>query len=399
MWDEAIDIYQVREIRSRGTIYFGVGAIDKINYILEKLKSSGISKVIVITGANSHKISGAWAKAETALKNSGLEYIISSNVEPNPTTNQIDASVKTGLDFGAEAVLAIGGGSVIDSAKSIAVLLKYSDKTSRQLYEKEFVPQNAVPIVAINLTHGTGSEADRFAVVTVTETGNKMAVGYDMMYPLYSIVDPFLMTKLSREQTLYVSIDAFNHAFESATTNNTSPYSVSLSKETIRLIAKYLPMALENPENLKARYFLAYAAMSVGFAFDCSGLHITHAIAKFLNNLKPEFPHGLSLTILLPSVIKHCYPQKAVIIADILQPVIPDLQGASEEAERVATAIEKWLFGLGLTQKLEDCGITETDIPALVDICMNFPALKDLQAVTPMKITAENIEQIYRESL
>ena len=139
--------------------------------------------------------------------------------------------------------------------------------------------------------------------------------------------------------------------------------------------------------------------MIAGIAFDSTGLHITHALAKFINALKPDFPHGLSLTMLLPAVLKQIYPQKAKIIADLLSPIIPNLAGTPDEAEKVAVETEKWLFSLGLDKKLSAEGITEEDIDKLTEICMNFPGLKDLQNVTPMEITRESVSQIYRESL
>lgn len=399
MWEKALDITNVREIRTRPTIYFGVGAIKEIDGILKKLKHQSIDNLLVITGANSYKVSGAWDFVEKALKENNIKYILSSNVEPNPTTTQADAAKDLGIKHGVKAVLAIGGGSVIDAAKSVAILLEYPEKTGRELFERVFIPEKAMPVITINLTHGTGSETDRFAVVTIPETQNKAAIGYECIYPLYSIDDPALMTKLSKEQTLYVTIDALNHVIESATTNNTNLFSLLLCKETVRLIKEYLPQVLENPEDLTARYYLTYAAMIAGIAFDSTGLHITHALAKFINALKPDFSHGLSLTMLLPAVLKQIYPQKAKIIADLLSPIIPNLTGNPNEAEKVAFEMEKWLFKLGLNKKLSDEGITEEDTDKLVGICMNFPGLKDLQSVTPMEISSKSISRIYRESL
>lgn len=184
---------------------------------------------------------------ERALKEQGLGYVIYDKVTPNPTADSVDEATKMGRDFGANAVIAIGGGSPIDAAKSVAILLEYQDKTARDLYELSFAPQKAVPLVAINLTHGTGTEVDRFAVVTIPEKEYKPAIAYDCIYPMYSIDDPELMTGLSLEQTRYVSIDALNHVIEACTTKTANPFSILLAKETVRLIAKYLPRAVENP--------------------------------------------------------------------------------------------------------------------------------------------------------
>ena len=124
-------------------------------------------------------------------------------------------------DFGAKAVVAIGGGSPNDAGKSVAILLKYPDKTANDIYEFTFAPDEAAaPILAINLTHGTGTETNRFAVVTIPEKDYKLAIAYDCIYPTYAIDDPSLMVKLSPKQTRYVSIDAVNHVVEAATSKS-----------------------------------------------------------------------------------------------------------------------------------------------------------------------------------
>lgn len=399
MLEKMLDIYDVREIKTRATIYFGIGAIQKFDGILKILKQKNITRLLILTGANSYKVSGAWDYVEKALKEINIEYILFSEIAPNPTTTQVDSAKNVGLEFKAQAVIAIGGGSVIDAAKAVSVLMEYPEKTGRELMEKDFIPQKAFPVVAINLTHGTGTETDRFAVITVSETNNKAAIGYECTYPLFSISDPALMTKLPKEQTLFVTVDALNHVIESATTNNSNHFSLLLCKETVKIISEYLPKVIENPEDLTARYFLAYAAMIAGISFDSTGLHITHALAKFINTLKPDFPHGLSLSILLPSVLKQIYPQKSAIIADLLSPIIPNLSDAPEDAQKAEMEMQKWLIKIGIDKKLSDEGIKEEDLNKLVDICMEFPALKELQSVTPMDISRENIYQIYKESL
>lgn len=149
----------------------------------------------------------------------------------------------------------------------MAVLLANQGKTARELYEFVFVPEKAVPIITINLTQGTGTEADRFAVVSIPEKEYKPTIAYDCLYPMYSIDDPALMTTLPADQTAYVSIDAINHVFEAATTKLGNPSAISLARETVRLVALCLPLAQHNPKDLEARYYLLYASMIAGVAF------------------------------------------------------------------------------------------------------------------------------------
>ena len=126
---------------------------------------------------------GAWDYVEKALTQNGIGYVNFDKVTPNPTTHHVDEAVKMALDFGAKAVIAIGGGSPVDAGKSTAILMEYPDKTCNDLYEFTFTPSKAAPIVAINLTHGTGTETNRFAVVTVPEKDFKPAIAYDCIYP------------------------------------------------------------------------------------------------------------------------------------------------------------------------------------------------------------------------
>lgn len=399
MWENDIDINEIKEIRVKTNVYFGIGAINKIDDILKNLKEKNVEKVIVVSGRNAYKSTGAWDVIKKALEENNVGYVNYDKVTPNPTVDHIDEATQMAKDFGATAVIGIGGGSPIDTAKSVAVLLKYPNHNARDLYTFKFTPQVAAPIVAINLTHGTGSEANRFAVATVPETEFKPALAYDCLYPYASIDDPKLMQGLSPKQTLFVSIDAINHAVEAATSKVASPLAISLAYETIKTVVKYLPKIIKNPSDLEARYFLTYAAMLGGVSFDNGLLHLTHALEHPLSGMKPQLTHGLGLAILLPSVIKYAYSGKPHIFAYILSPIVEGLKGEASEAQNVANAVEKWLFEMGATQKLADEGFSEADIDKIVDLTFNTPSLDLLLSIAPIEATKEVVGSIFRESL
>jgi alcohol dehydrogenase len=399
MWEEAVSVNEVREIRSRSIVYLGAGAIEKIDYIAGELKKLGVDNVIVVSGRGSYKKTGAWDYVEAALKGHGISYVLYDKVTPNPTVDSVDEATKIGKDAGAKGVIAIGGGSPIDAGKSVAVLLSYPENNARDLYELKFTPEKAAPIVAINLTHGTGTEADRFAVVSIPEKEYKPAIAYDCLYPIYSIDDPALMTKLSPSQTRYVSVDAVNHVIEAATTKLSSPYSILLAEETVRLVSKYLPKALENPDDVTARYYLLYASMIAGISFDNGLLHFTHALEHPLSAVKPDLSHGLGLAMILPAVIKTIYPASSSVLASVLAPIVPGLQGVPEEAEKAAKGVEKWLFSIGVSSKLEDEGFSDGDIEKLVNLASTTPSLDGLLSIAPVESSKELIAAIYRESL
>ena len=399
MWKKDIDINKVVELRVRPNVYFGVGAINKMEDVAKDMKTKGINKIIVVSGKNAYKSSGAWDVIEKALKNNGIEYVNYAEVTPNPTVIAVDEAAKVGKDFGAQAVMGIGGGSPIDAAKSVAILLANDGVSARDLYEFKFIPEKALPIVAINLTHGTGTETNRFAVVTIPESEYKPAIAYDCIYPSYSIDDPALMKNLSKEQTIYVSVDALNHSVEAATTKVASPLSISLAKECIDLVVKYLPIINENPDDMEARYFLLYASVLGGVSFDNGLLHFTHALEHPLSGVKPKLSHGLGLAMLLPAVIKYSYKFKGATLASILSSIVPDLKGTPDEADYAAQKVEEWLASVGVPQKLTDEGFSEADVEKLVNLTFETPSLSGLLSIAPVDGNRETVKAIFTESL
>ena len=399
MWDNQFNEHDVKEIRTKTTAYLGVGAIAKMNDIAAALKADGIDSVLCVTGGHSYKLTGAWDYVTAACSKHGIRITLYDKVTPNPTTDAIDEAAALGRAADAKAVICIGGGSPIDAGKSAAIILANPCKTADELYTFTFTPTKAVPIVVVNLTHGTGSEVNRFAVASITKLNYKPAIAYDCLYPMFSIDDPGLMTKLSPKQTRYVSIDAVNHVIEAATAATANPLSILLAEETIRLVTKYLPKALANPEDLKARYCLAYASMIAGTAFDNGLLHFTHALEHPLSGIKPELAHGLGLSMILPAIIEECYPACAATLGTILRPMLPDLQGTPDEAHKAARGVETWLADMGVPQKLEDEGFTESDIPRLCELAQTTPSLGLLLSVAPVPATLERIEKIYKSSL
>ena len=397
MFKNSLNIHEVSELRLRTIIYFGCGAIQKINDIADQLLARNIKNVLIVSGRGAYKATGAWDVIKPALDSRGIAFTLFDKVTPNPTTDQIDEAVAAAPN--AQAVIAIGGGSPIDAGKSAAILLANPGNSAQDLYEMKFTPVNAVPIVAVNLTHGTGTEADRFAVATILEKEYKPAIAYDCIYPTWSIDDPALMTGLSPKQTRYVSIDAINHCIEAATSKAASALSISLAREVLALVAQYLPIAEKDPSDLEARYYLLYASMLAGVSFDNGLLHYTHALEHPLSGVKPELAHGLGLAMLVPAVVQEIYPAKAVVLADILAPIVPGLKGDPSEAAVAAKGLENWLAASGVPQKLTDEGYTEADLDKLVNLAFTTPSLGGLLSIAPTMADEAAVKRIYANSL
>lgn len=392
-----INIHEVKEFRLKTLVYFGCGAIRKIEDIAAALAKRGIKKILVVTGRGAYKSTGAWDHVVPALAKHGIDYALFDRVTPNPTTLQIDEAVALAPDAGA--VLAIGGGSPIDAGKSAAILLAYPNRNADELYKYEFTPEKAVPVIAINLTHGTGTEVDRFAVATIPVDEYKPAIAYDCIYPEWAIDDPALMTGLGEKQTRFVSIDAVNHSVEAVTSIVASPLSISLGREAIALVAKFLPVALRSPDDLTARYYLLYASLLAGVAFDNGVLHYTHALEHPLSAVKPDLTHGLGLAILLPAVVKHVYPVRPKVLADVLAPLVPGLEGNAVEADQAAIGVENWLRSVGVTEKLSDEGFKAEDLDRLVELVFTTPSLSFLLSLAPNKADRAAVREIYQNSL
>ncbi|MDO4569370.1 MAG: iron-containing alcohol dehydrogenase [Planctomycetia bacterium] len=399
MFENYLDIRTVQEIRARSLVYFGCGAIQKMNDIAATLKGRGVDRVMILTSKGAYKGSGAWEPTVDALEKNGIQFVHYDRVIPNPTTDSIDEATQMAREFGAQAVVGIGGGSPIDVAKSVAILLEYPSETGESLYCYRFTPEKAVPIVAINLTHGTGTECDRVAVASVAHKNYKPAIAYECIYPEWSIDDPELMLTLPPKHILYTSIDAVNHVVEAATTTCTNPFAITLAREVIALVHENLPIALANPQDLNARYNLAYAALLGGISFDNGFLHLTHALEHPLSAVKPDLTHGLGLAMLLPAVVGAIYAARSAVLADILAPIAPGLKPYPCQGENAARAVEEWLFSVGADHKLADEGFTQESIAQLTELTQTTPSLPVLLSVSPVEATTELIAKIYERSL
>ncbi|MGC8674791.1 MULTISPECIES: iron-containing alcohol dehydrogenase [Fervidicoccus] len=383
---------------ARPVTYFGVGAIRMISEISKNLKSKGIDRAIIVTDPIVWQSTKVEQYIKPALEENGIEFTIYDKVRPNPTYASCDELANIAREFNAKVFITVGGGSHNDTAKTAAALLKNPGKTAKDLYEKIILINEAIPVVSINTTHGTGSELDKYAVAQ-SDGGYKPAIAGPGLYPVFAIEDPALTLTLPKRQTLSTALDAFHHSFEAATTKTRNPYSTLLSKTAIRLIAKWLPVAANEPNNIAARYWLMYASAIAGISFDIASLHLTHTLEHPMSALNPKTPHGIGLTAIFPAVLNVTYKIFPELSADLLSSIIPDLKGVPGEAEYAEREIEKWFASIGVPDKLTDLGFTDKDVDRLVENAITSPMTPLMAATSPVEVTKEVVRFIYERSL
>ncbi|MET1159651.1 MAG: iron-containing alcohol dehydrogenase [Thermoprotei archaeon] len=372
-------------------LFFGPGTIESVKEFLK-----GYKKLLIVTGKKSARVSGALGDVEKILNELGIEYSVWDRAVPNPTrelVHELAEYYRSGL---YEGFIAIGGGSVIDLAKAARVVVVGGGDIKEYLYSMRKAPEKQPFLLAVNLTHGTGTEIDRYAVVTITETKEKL--GFNAGYPTVSVDDPRYLITLPRNQTIYTSLDAFAHAVEAATTRLTSPYVRLLAREAIRLIVEYLPKALEKPDNVEYRYWLLYASMIAGIAIDHGVTHYGHAIEHVLTGVKPELAHGSGLGIIHRELIGIIYEQMPENMAYVLEPLEPSLKPIREDASKAVKAYNEFLEKIGFTEKLSDYGFTENDLEKLEPL-YNSMIEKRFKGVLPFELPWSKVREMLKKLL
>ncbi|RLG81231.1 MAG: alcohol dehydrogenase [Thermoprotei archaeon] len=369
-------------------LFFGVNSLEEAAAYLRKY-----SRVLIITGRTSAKLSGALDDIIRILESSGVEYEVWSKALPNPTDELVAELVEVYRSGVFEGFIAIGGGSVIDLAKAARVVVAGGGSVREYLYGAREIPRTQPFLFAVNLTHGTGTEIDRYAVVTITETKEKL--GFSPGYPDVSVDDPKYTASLPRRQTIYTSLDAFAHAVESATSAKASPYTEMLAEEAVKHVIEYLPRALEKPKELEYRYWLLYASMIAGIGIDHGVTHYGHAIEHVLTGSRPELAHGAGLAILYRELIKFFYEYSPVVMSRLLKPLDPSLKPIREDSAKAVKAYIDFLDKIGFRETLSDYGFTVGEVRELKALYFKLVE-KRYESLLPFKLQWEQVESMLK---
>ena len=373
--------------------YFGPGARKKLPEAIGQL---GKSKAMVVTDPGLIEF-GVAKMVTDVLDEAGIEYDIFSDVKPNPTVtnvkNGVDAYKKCGADF----IIAIGGGSSIDTAKGIGIVVNNPEFGDVVSLEGCAPTRNkSVPIIALPTTAGTAAETTINYVIIDEEKRQKRGCVDPNDNPAVAIVDAELMYSLPKGLTAATGMDALTHAIEGYITKGAWEMSDMFEIEAVRMISRYLPVAVADPRNAEARNGMAVAQYIAGMAFSNVGLGLVHGMAHPLGSLF-DIPHGVANALLLPVVMEFNMEKCLEKYPEIARAMGVDVSGMTkEDASRAACdAVKALAVKVGIPQHLRELGISESDIYALAE-----QALADVCTPgNPRDVSLSDIEFLYRKVL
>ena len=373
--------------------YFGPGAREVLPKEIARL---GLRKAFVATDKDLIKF-GVADKVLDVLRAAGIPYEVFSEIKPNPTVGNVKAGVKAFAASGADFILAIGGGSSIDTSKAIGIITNnpdFCDVVSLECVAD--TKKKSVPIIALPTTAGTAAEVTINYVITDEENQKKMVCVDPNDIPAIAIVDADLMYSLPKSLTASTGLDALTHAIEGLITKGAWEMSDMFEIKAIEMIARYLETAVNEPSNAEARNGMAVAQYIAGMAFSNVGLGVVHGMAHPLGAIF-DIPHGVANALLLPVIMEFNAPaalDKYVDIAKAMNVYQPGMN-REEAAGAAVAAVKSLAVRVGIPQHLSELGIKEKDLErlaesAFADVCT--PG-------NPREVSKEIILGLYKKAL
>lgn len=342
------------------TSYHGKGAIKEI---VTEVKARGFKKAMVCSDPDLIKFN-VTKKVTDLLDEAGLAYELYSDIKPNPTVQNVKAGVAALKAAGADYMIAIGGGSSMDTAKAIGIITtnpEFSDVVSLEGVAPTKNP--CTPIIAVPTTAGTAAEVTINYVITDTEKDRKMVCVDTHDIPVVAVVDPDMMSSMPKGLTASTGMDALTHAIEGYITKGAWEMSDMFHLKAIELISKHLRGAVENTD--EGREGMALGQYIAGMVFSNVGLGIVHSMAHPLGALY-DTPHGIANAIILPTVMEYNAPATGEKYQAIAQAMGVDTKGMSQEEYRKAAidAVKKLAEDVGIPHDLKAI-VEKEDIPFL----------------------------------
>lgn len=371
-------------------IKHGIGAI---KYVGEEVKYLGVSKVLLVTDPGIYH-AGVTKPVESALEEAGVEIVLFNKVEPNPPVRSVAEGSKLYKEEGCNGLIAVGGGSSMDTAKAIGVevshdasVLEYEAAEGKKPLQKRIPPLTTIPTTA-----GTGSEVTQWAVITDEEREYKFNTGGPLIAAHLTIIDPELHVSMPPHVTAMTGIDALAHAIECYTMHYAQPVTDAVALLAMEYVATYLRRAYADGGDIEARYGMAQAAMLAGLSYGSESAGAAHAMSQTLGGIIPV-AHGQCVAAMMGPVMEYNWkghPEKFARIAEALG--VNTAGMSTEEAAKAAVEEVYQLVADLDVPSLEEQGVSPDLIERLAK-----EAMKDPQTVgNPRDLTVKDYEWIYK---
>ena len=379
---------------NRPRVLYKAGVREELGFEMEKL---GGTKVVLYTDKGLVQAGVAQMVIE-AIKASSLELVgVYDKIVQDARLELINEGAAFYRKCGADCMVVVGGGSVMDTAKAINIMIGGGHEDFSPLAEQVGLFDGAQPLpphIAFPTTAGTGAEVTYAMVVLNDIAKAKVAVGHPYCTPDIAMLDPELTVKLPPKITAFTAMDAMTHAIEAITTVSANPISDGLGLHAVRLITKYLPEVMKNPENVEARGYLLIASTMAGMSFINAFTGGVHATAHALGALY-GIPHGLANSIMLPHVMTFNLeekPERFVLIADAMG-VRVDGMTPDQAARAAVQAVKDLQKSVGLTQTLKDFGVPadRKSLNPLIDLAMGDSQLP----YNPRDLEEDDVYNLY----
>ncbi|MDM3890348.1 iron-containing alcohol dehydrogenase [Pseudomonas juntendi] len=331
----------------------------------EHLHSLGLARVLIVTDPGV-KAAGLLDSVYASLEKAGIAFEEVSDIKANPRSEDVNQIAQRYRDKGIDGLLAVGGGSAMDAAKAISVLLSHEGRIED--YEGSFTLTHAIPpIVAIPTTAGTGSEVTCFSVITDTARHYKMSVHDYRLGPVLALLDSHILDTLPASIAAATGMDALTHAIEAYTCRVSNPISDGLALHAIRLISQHLKPAVLEPGNLHAREQMLAASLIAGMAFGNADVGSVHCISEAIGGMY-DTPHGVGNAIFLPFVFGHNRDADIIRHAQVAYAlgIDPNLS-PGEAAEAAVGYLFQMSKDLGIPRFAEVKGVCEEDFLAIAE--------------------------------
>ena len=373
-------------------IHFGAGVLRSLS---ERLRSFHAGRVFLVTDPGI-RAAGILQRVLAILSETEIKCEVFDGVQPDSGSDLIAEAARQLRQNGFEAVVGIGGGSALDTAKAVAMLAT-NPGSILDYVGLNRVKHRLIPLVAIPTTAGTGSEVSLWSVFTNNSTNLKVAVGSVYLYPAVALCDPELTLDLPPGLTAATGMDALAHGIECYTNKACQPISASLALSAIELIGKNLRGAVLSGRNHDSRYAMLLASTMAGMAMNPTRLGLAHALAMPLGSWDLHIPHGIAVAVTLTRVMRFnrmAAPERFAGVARALGEQVDQLS-LDDAAERAVIAVETLAKDIGIPRGLALCGLRRDQIQPVVDEAMKSGNV----AVNPRQTNREQLSKILEESL